>query len=717
MQAPSPSCALATELNTICTRFGEILSRTSQIAAIAGVSFYSQVQQELSQQSIQSLLVEEAPVVDSSSARSIKHELRSHHELNDDLPTSSNELQRFWKRTMEDWIGQQLQARGDGPATSAVSPTNFTDSSMQPTNDSKPQLLLDPSNNVTSGSSLLSPHPMDPLNLGFSGTATPPFSPYASPSPHRAMSASPIPGSAPLSPFMPSTSIWYNILSREPTDSLDPSLTITGGASTSPTVSPFVLQPSPFLSPFQFASYYAASMVPVPSQGLAMPMPSSSGSTTPLATQFGSLEVEESYPWSSGNIGYETNHNATTMTPMVQPPTPTPFDNSVSTPDHSESPGARRLSSASLPRLVTTGLSPSTGYTQSPTINISGSLTPDPSSLDDSGHSRTRSLSVSESPNPGGRVSHHRRLSSGSVRYHPFPTPPRGDSSPHLQGLNDHSLSAIMTPSPSSLLSDFTSTTSNSPQSSNESASGAAPQKLVKKRRSRSTDTRSRTTRSVQYDENAVFSTNSVDVFIVHTQTRSKSEVTEQDVLELELDLEPGANAVTSTLYRTVHSRLPYTHEMLEQDCELRKSYHFVSSRAGAITKWIMSYDFGNPKVEEGQRQPRVRIEPVEPLSHCLPSDSILTFVHFPRDSMVVDPTHPIGSSAWWRVQACEGRHEHCPGTGAWTARWDEEGSERRPSRIVQHYAACSLHKDEGDFFCLGKFARAIKRVVPHRTT
>ncbi|KDE04691.1 hypothetical protein MVLG_04914 [Microbotryum lychnidis-dioicae p1A1 Lamole] len=681
MQAPSPSCALATELNTICTRFGDILSRTSQIGVAALASGLRAL--SVAAQSIQSLLVEEAPVIDSSSARSIKHELRSHHELNGDLPTSANELQRFWKRTMEDWIAQQLQARGDGPVTSAVSPTNFTDSSMQPTNDLKPQLLLDPSNNVTLGSSLLSLQPINPLNLGFSGTATPPFSPYTSPSPHRAMSASPIPGSASLSPFMPS---------------------------------PFVLHPSPFLSPFQFASYYAASMVPVPSRGLAMPMPSSSGSTTPLATQFGSLEVEESYPWSSRNIGYETNHNATTMTPMVQPTTPTPFDNSASTPDHSESPGARHLSSSSLPRLVTTDLSPSTGYTQSPTINISRSLTPDPSSLNDSGHSRTRSLLVSESPNPGGRVSHHRRLSSGSVRYHPFPTPPRGDSSPHLQGLNDHSLSAIITPSPSSLLSDLTSTTSNSPQSSNESASGAAPQKLVKKRRSRSADTRSRTTRSVQYDENAVFSTNSVDVFIVHTQTRSKSEVTEQDVLELELDSEPGANAVRSTLYRTVHSRLQYTYEMLEQDCEHRTSYHFVSSRAGAITKWIVSYDFRNPKVEEGQRQPRVRIEPIEPLSH-LPSNSILTFVHFPRDSMVVDPTHPIGSSAWWRVQACEGRHEHCPGTGAWTARWDEEGSERRPSRIVQHYAACTLHKDEGDFFCLGKFARAIKRVVPHRTT
>ncbi|SCV73424.1 BQ2448_7350 [Microbotryum intermedium] len=683
MQAPSPSCALATELNTICTQFGEVLSRTSQIAAIAGVSFYSQVQQKLSQQSIQSLLVEESPVAADSSPMSIKHKLGSHHELNDGLPTSANELKRFWKRAMEDWIAQQLQARGDGSATSAVSPTSF-DSSMQPTIDSKPQLSLDPSSNVTSGSSLLSPHPMGSSNLGFPGTATPPFSPYASPSPLRAMSASPIPGSAPLSPFMP--------------------------------VSPFVLQLSPFLSPFQFASYYATPMVQMPPQGLATPMPSSSGSTTPLAAQFGGLEVEESYPWSSGNISFETCNDGTTMTPMVQPPTPTPLDDADSTPEHSKSPGARRLSSASLPRLVTTDLSPSTGYTQSPTINISRSPIPDPSSLDGSGHSRTRSLSVSESPNPGGRVSHHRRLSSGSVRYHPFPTPPRGDSSPHLQPAHDHSISTMMTSSASSLLSDLTSTTSNSPQSSNESASGAGSRKHIKRRRSRSTDTRSRTARSMQYDENAVFSTNTVDVFIVHTQTRSKSEVTEQDVLEFELDSEPGANAVTSTLYRTVHSRLPYTPEMLEQDCELRASYQFVSSRAGAITKWIVSYDFEDPTAVEDQRQPRVRIEPVEPLSH-LPSKSILTFVHFPRNTLVVDPTHPIGSSAWWRVQACEGRHEHCPGTGAWTARWDEEGSERRPSRIVQHYAACSLHKDEGDFFSLGKFARAIKRVVSHRNT
>lgn len=45
--------------------------------------------------------------------------------------------------------------------------------------------------------------------------------------------------------------------------------------------------------------------------------------------------------------------------------------------------------------------------------------------------------------------------------------------------------------------------------------------------------------------------------------------------------------------------------------------------------------------------------------------------------------------------------------------RWDEEGEERRPSRVVQHYATCSLRKKDGDFFSLGKLARAIRTVKP----
>lgn len=41
--------------------------------------------------------------------------------------------------------------------------------------------------------------------------------------------------------------------------------------------------------------------------------------------------------------------------------------------------------------------------------------------------------------------------------------------------------------------------------------------------------------------------------------------------------------------------------------------------------------------------------------------------------------------------------------------RWDEEGEERRPSRVVQHYATCALRKKDGDFFALGKLARAVR--------
>lgn len=318
----------------------------------------------------------------------------------------------------------------------------------------------------------------------------------------------------------------------------------------------------------------------------------------------------------------------------------------------------RRPSPVTLPRLVTTDLSPSSGFNASPTINISRSPTPEPGFE----HGRARSLSASGPSTPGHKTAHHRRLSSGasSPRFHPFNTTPKSTDNALLAP----DPSALLTPlspgaSPSAMMAELALSSPHSPASSTGDGRVGGSHK-----RSRSSETRSRAARTVAYDENAVFLKNEQHVFVVHTQTRTKTEITEADVLEIDLD---SSTPSTSPLYRAVHEGLPYGEQTLLEECTNANSYAFTSTRAGATNHWIVNFSL-DPSAPPASPRPVTTIAPRLPQPN-LPSDAIFTFVHFVPGTIVVSPTYPMGASKWWRVQECPGRHENCPGDGSWTAR------------------------------------------------
>lgn len=362
---------------------------------------------------------------------------------------------------------------------------------------------------------------------------------------------------------------------------------------------------------------------------------------------FGELEVD--HRWDMGLIDFANTFNG--GPPAPQPPV---LDQIT------------RRPSPALPRLVTTDLSPSSAYNPSPTINISRSPTPEPNSET---HGRSRSLSASSPGSPGRKAIHHRRLSGGpsSPGFHPYPTTPKTHElsllspDPSSLFLADSPGAALL--SPSILMSEMALTSSpHSPASSN----GDPPSRAGSHKRSRSSETRSRAARTIAYDENAVFIKNDQHVFVVHTQTRKKAEITEQDVLEIDLDSDPQSNAPTSALYRAVHQGLPYTEEVLSEDCRINASYAFTSTRAGATTHWLVTFSLDSSM---SPPRPHTHIRPRTPQPN-LPHDAAFTFVHFIPGTIVVSPTFPMGSSKWWRIQECPGRHENCPGDGSWTARF-----------------------------------------------
>lgn len=436
--------------------------------------------------------------------------------------------------------------------------------------------------------------------------------------------------------------------------------------------------PSPFLQPFQFQGVYFSQGLIMGPNGVPMQIPVAVAPTTPMHTPVNPFDSSAS-PSRSSSLGtaspfgeLEVDHqqwNADMNASLMH------FQNSIAQqpavlPSMTDIP--RRSSPISmLPQLITTDLSPhnTNGFCQSPTINISRSPTPDPTAAVSSDasepphHARSRSLSASGPSTPtnrerGERGHHHRRLSSGTVspRYHPFSTVVKSESASSLlqpDSLENEHLS------PSAMMNEL-QLSAPSPASSTTSSQGRSSH-----RRSRSSETRSRAQRTIAYDENAVFLKNEKHVFVVHTQTRLKAEITEQDVLEIDLDTEDDRNATDSALWQAVHSELLYTNETLMQDCANQSTYHLVSNRAGATTRWEVSFSLDT---SSGTPLPSTSIVPTTAILGT-PANPTYTFVHFRPGEIVVNPTYPVGSSKWWRVQECNGRHENCPGDGSWTAR------------------------------------------------
>ncbi|ORY84664.1 hypothetical protein BCR35DRAFT_324738 [Leucosporidium creatinivorum] len=558
------------------------------------------------------------------------------------LAPETSALAVDWRRKLENWIGDQLQAKWRGGGVS-------------PATDPPPQPPVGPS---PLAYGLQAPQPATPASF-LASSAGSPFASYpAYEGSNGSFSAGHSPSNSMDSPLMSAT--------------------------------PYANVPSPFLSPFHFPApmYYAPPVV----NGL--PVQLTPPTTLGPGPGFGELEVDHRFDMGLIDFANSFGSNQTQL-PQPQPPV---LDPQVT----------RRPSPVTLPRLVTTDLSPSTNFNASPTINISRSPTPEPGFE----HGRSRSLSASGPSTPGHKTAHHRRLSSGasSPRFHPFITTPKSTDNALLAPdpsalLTPESPGSLLSPgaSPSSMMAELALSSPHSPASSTGDGRVGGSHK-----RSRSSETRSRAARTIAYDENAVFLKNDQHVFVVHTQTRTKTEITEADVLEIDLD---SSTPSTSALHRAIHEGQPYGDQTLLEECTNNTSYAFTSTRAGATNHWLVSFSL-DPSAPPTSPRPLTTIAPRLPQPN-LPADAIFTFVHFVPGTIVVSPTYPMGASKWWRVQECPGRHENCPGDGSWTARWDEEGEERRPSRVVQHYASCSMRRVDGDSFALGKLARAVRKTKP----
>jgi len=445
--------------------------------------------------------------------------------------------------------------------------------------------------------------------------------------------------------------------------------------------------------------------------------PSSSGEATPILTD--SLHSPDGYNPADLAAAFER------MTPS--------FGQSL-VPDwhhsliglHADSSGLypplrERASSSSLPKLVTQDLSgaPLTGAVSG---HRGDSLAPPafgaarPRSRSHGAQDRPAHCTDLLSPTTAG--SHRRGSSAGShsPRFHPFSSP---GASPVLgtnfnhQGFDLNAFGSLVAPPPA--------------------AASASSH-----RRTKSASHPARTERQLAYDPSAVFYTNQAPVFAVHLQNSTKAEVSERDLIELvlasEADLSDAPGMADGTpapknegtaLWATAYEGRELDAASRSDDARAERTYTFVSAPpegtpalqlpdsqpqlnrslsspvgpSASKTYWLVSFSTEHPFTPS--------IVPLAPTQRTAFSPT-LTFLHFPPSTVTLTP-HPFGSKEFWRVQSCPGRHDKQPGDGSWTSRWDADGEERRPSRILLHFATCNLRKGEEEEFALGRLARAIR--------
>jgi hypothetical protein len=142
----------------------------------------------------------------------------------------------------------------------------------------------------------------------------------------------------------------------------------------------------------------------------------------------------------------------------------------------------------------------------------------------------------------------------------------------------------------------------------------------------------------------------------------------------------------------------PYTAASFRLDCQLSSRYTFyTAARAPFVVTFSMAGPSISPSFDEAK-------------------PSTYTFIHFLPGDIVVQPSELLGSVAWWRLQECRATHAGYPGTGAWTARFDGEGTDggeaekRRPARIYSHFAkCCAKGRDDEGPWSLMQLAQAMK--------
>lgn len=185
-------------------------------------------------------------------------------------------------------------------------------------------------------------------------------------------------------------------------------------------------------------------------------------------------------------------------------------------------------------------------------------------------------------------------------------------------------------------------------------------------------------------------------------QGKTKVEVSESSCTPLILS---DTTSPDLPLARCVTEGVEYSPHLFKADCSQRNTYLF-HSQEGARSFTVSFSQFGP------------RILPAATSFNSDVTSPIYTFIHFAPGDLVISPSHPLGSRAWWRLQECQQVHAGFPGEGHWTCRYDGEGQEkRRPVRVISHFASCPSSK--GNEFggeaswSLGRLAKAILDVLP----
>ncbi|KAM0792378.1 hypothetical protein ACM66B_005058 [Microbotryomycetes sp. NB124-2] len=235
--------------------------------------------------------------------------------------------------------------------------------------------------------------------------------------------------------------------------------------------------------------------------------------------------------------------------------------------------------------------------------------------------------------------------------------------------------------------------------------------------RSSSLMKKQRTPRKTCAEDVTVYRKNSSHLFAVHIQTKTKAEVTEDAIVPLLLSFDTPSSL---PLARAASTNEPYTDDFFQQDCRDKNVYLFVAPAQRQT--WIVQFSQFGPQalLQESSESCRDETTKLKP---------IYTFVHFLPQDVVVQPAFPIGSRQWWRVQECPRHHPGRPlSNQSWTARTDDSsngGEQKRPNRVVTHFATCkskidpSINLQDGQGgvgqtgWALERLARAIQNVLP----
>lgn len=366
---------------------------------------------------------------------------------------------------------------------------------------------------------------------------------------------------------------------------------------------------------------------------------------------------------------------------------------------------ARPLSPNSLARIATDP------FSASPSPADTGIRSPNPSSYSPSHGSR------SPSPNPSATdltsqsrpsATHSRRGSSASASHHRR----RSSNASSNGGYSPYPATSQRSPRPADADSTFHPSPEASPStrldelhlhSPKANYFAPLPSEKAEKSGGRYPGKGMRRSREFAIDDGQEYKTNEEDLFVIHFGIPAKGKktaVTERTCVQIELDESTPANERTGVLWRERGTSI-------EEDGEEGGSYVFVPKLASdgnrPSGRWRVVYSPSLGVLVDS-------LDPPPPGSSYVPRT---TFIHFLPHSIVIYPAQPIGSTEWWRVQVCVGKHPKSPDKGDWSARFDkrESSADRRPVRVVQHFATCTNRVgEEGGLTGLAKAVIAATR-------